>query len=231
MSTFGFDTAVGVARKRSTGCTTPAEKSHRVMVLELAVAAIAAGFIACRAGVAGDADAILDFTEIPCGHRKSFAPKVARKARPGWPPLQHCAVSEGGGSSAVGRAGPGLSARPADTLFRKAPPGRHWPAVGAAIEHLMARKHGLKVGLRPHLAAARFGPGPSTAGWAHAFRGRRAARLAGKGKMGPEWSAAGERGHCGLCLWRIAHCLPKASGPGWGKPSACAGELALYSGT
>jgi 6-phosphofructokinase 1 len=55
--TFGFDTALGIATEAFDRLHTTAESHHRVMVLELM--GRDAGFIALRAGIAGDADVIL----------------------------------------------------------------------------------------------------------------------------------------------------------------------------
>lgn len=61
-TTFGFDTAVGVATEALDRLHSTAESHHRIMVLE--VMGRYAGFIALHAGVAGGADAIV-IPEIP----------------------------------------------------------------------------------------------------------------------------------------------------------------------
>jgi 6-phosphofructokinase len=61
-TTFGFDTAVGVATDALDRLHTTADSHHRIMVLE--VMGRYAGFIALHAGIAGGADAII-IPEIP----------------------------------------------------------------------------------------------------------------------------------------------------------------------
>ncbi len=77
-TTFGFDTAVGVATEALDRLHTTADSHHRIMVLE--VMGRYAGFIALHAGIAGGADAII-IPEIPYDINSVADAVKARRAR------------------------------------------------------------------------------------------------------------------------------------------------------
>ena len=103
-TTFGFDTAVGVATEAIDRLHTTAESHHRVMVLELM--GRNAGFITLHAGIAGGTDVIL-IPEIPFKF-ESVVAKVRERVESGYL-FSIIAVSEGatplGGGQVFSREG------------------------------------------------------------------------------------------------------------------------------
>ena len=78
-TTFGFNTAIGVATEALDRLHTTAESHHRIMILE--VMGRNAGFIALESGIAGSADVIL-IPEIPYDINK-IVDKVEERKRQG----------------------------------------------------------------------------------------------------------------------------------------------------
>ena len=103
-TTFGFDTAVGIATEAIDRLHTTAEAHHRVMVLELM--GRNAGFITLHAGIAGGSDVIL-IPEIPFKF-ESVVAKIRERVESGYL-FSILAVSEGanslGGSQLFSRGG------------------------------------------------------------------------------------------------------------------------------
>jgi 6-phosphofructokinase 1 len=111
VTTFGFDTAVGVAVEAIDRLHTTAESHDRVMVLE--VMGREAGFIALHAGAAGSADVVL-IPEIPYDVEK-VCEKIMARDRAGRKfsivVVAEGAHPKGGAASVVGPSAPGQPKR------------------------------------------------------------------------------------------------------------------------
>ncbi|HJQ18876.1 MAG TPA: ATP-dependent 6-phosphofructokinase [Gemmatimonadaceae bacterium] len=111
VTTFGFDTAVGIALEAIDRLHTTAESHDRVLVIE--VMGRHAGFIALHAGLAGSADVIL-IPEIPF-EMDRICDKIAARDRAGRHfsivVLAEGASQKGGSESIIGPSMPGQDRR------------------------------------------------------------------------------------------------------------------------
>jgi phosphofructokinase-like protein len=111
VTTFGFDTAVGIALEAIDRLHTTAESHDRVIVIE--VMGRHAGFIALHAGLAGTADVIL-IPEIPFELQK-VCDKIAARDKAGRHfsivVLAEGAAQKGSGESIIGPSMPGQDRR------------------------------------------------------------------------------------------------------------------------
>ena len=167
-TTFGFDTAVGIATEAIDRLHTTAEAHHRVMVLELM--GRDAGFITLHAGVAGGSDVIL-IPEIPFKFETVVA-KVRERVERGYL-FSIIAVSEG--ANALG--GRQLFSRGGDEIYTPRLGG-----IGHAVgQYIEQQGYETRVTVLGHLQ--RGGTPTPFDRWLATRFGAAAVRLAAQGKF------------------------------------------------
>ena len=167
-TTFGFDTAVGIATEAIDRLHTTADAHHRVMVLELM--GRNAGFITLHAGIAGGTDVIL-IPEIPFKF-ESVVAKVRERVESGYL-FSIIAVSEGANPLGGGQ----LFSRGGDEIYTPRLGG-----IGHAVgQYIEQQGYETRVTVLGHLQ--RGGSPSAFDRWLATRFGAAAVRLAAQGKF------------------------------------------------